>query len=105
MDAKKSHLISRNPLLQRLNQRVLSTGIQMKPWRQNTSRISHRFGTLNSGYKELWGLTKPASELRIRNWLDRLMVGVGQSSYLKEYVIICQIQAAGWQKTGRILFL
>lgn len=49
-------------------------------------RISHRFGTLNSGYKNLWGL----DESRIRIGLeygvtDKLMVGAGRSSYLKEY--------------------
>jgi hypothetical protein len=49
-------------------------------------RISHRFGALNSGFTNLWGL----DESRIRIGLeygvtDRLMVGVGRSSYQKTY--------------------
>ncbi len=49
-------------------------------------RISHRFGTLNSGYNNLFGL----DESRIRIGLeygitDDLMIGAGRSSYLKEY--------------------
>ncbi|UBM59179.1 DUF5777 family beta-barrel protein [Marinilongibacter aquaticus] len=49
-------------------------------------RISHRFGKLNSGFNNLWGL----DEARIRIGLEygitnNLMVGVGRSSYLKEY--------------------
>jgi hypothetical protein len=49
-------------------------------------RISHRFGRLNSGAYELWGL----DQARIRIGLeygatDRLMVGVGRSSFQKLY--------------------
>lgn len=49
-------------------------------------RISHRFGAVNSGFTNLWGL----DEARIRIGLeygitDRLMVGVGRSSYQKTY--------------------
>lgn len=49
-------------------------------------RISHRFGTLNSGFSNLWGL----DEARIRIGLeygitDRLMIGAGRSSHQKTY--------------------
>lgn len=49
-------------------------------------RISHRFGRLNSGAYELWGL----DQARVRIGLeygatDRLMVGIGRSSYGKLY--------------------
>lgn len=49
-------------------------------------RISHRFGALNSGFSNLWGL----DESRIRIGLeygitDRLMIGAGRSSYQKTY--------------------
>lgn len=49
-------------------------------------RISHRFGTLNSGYKNLWGLDESRIRLGFEYGItDKLMVGVGRSSYLKEY--------------------
>lgn len=49
-------------------------------------RISHRFGTLNSGYKELWGLDQARIRIGLEYGItDRLMVGAGRSSYLKEY--------------------
>jgi hypothetical protein len=49
-------------------------------------RVSHRFGYLNQGVKDFFGLdnatTRIAFDYGITNWL---MVGVGRSSYLKEY--------------------
>ena len=49
-------------------------------------RISHRFGELNQGIKNLYGLdnatTKFSFDYGIFNWL---MVGVGRSSFEKEY--------------------
>ena len=49
-------------------------------------RISHRFGTLNSGYKNLWGLDESRIRIGFEYGInDNLMVGVGRSSYLKEY--------------------
>lgn len=49
-------------------------------------RISHRFGTINSGYNNLFGLDE--SRVRIGfefGVTDDLTIGVGRSSYLKEY--------------------
>jgi Membrane bound beta barrel domain (DUF5777) len=49
-------------------------------------RISHRFGFVNSGAYELWGLDQASMRMGldygITNWL---MVGVGRSSYQKQY--------------------
>jgi len=49
-------------------------------------RISHRFGTLNQGAKNFYGLdnatTKLGFDYGVTNWL---MVGIGRSTYEKEY--------------------
>ena len=50
-------------------------------------RILHRFGAINGGAKELFGLDGPAT---IRIGLDygitnRLMIGIGRSNYQKEF--------------------
>jgi hypothetical protein len=49
-------------------------------------KISHRFGTLNSGFYELFGLDNASIRLGadygITNWL---MVGLGRSSFEKQY--------------------
>lgn len=49
-------------------------------------RIEHRFGRLNQGSYEFWGLDQATIRLGIDFGLaDRLMVGVGRSSYQKTY--------------------
>lgn len=49
-------------------------------------RISHRFGTINSGYKELWGLDQSRIRMGFEYGItDNIMVGVGRSSYQKMY--------------------
>jgi len=49
-------------------------------------RISHRFGTLNSGGVNLWGLDNAVIRLSLEYGLhDRLMIGVGRSSNTKDY--------------------
>jgi hypothetical protein len=49
-------------------------------------KISHRFGTLNSGFYELFGLDNASIRIGvdygITNWL---MVGLGRASYEKQY--------------------
>ena len=48
--------------------------------------ISHRFGTLNSGSYELWGLDNATIRLGLEYAVtDRLYVGVGRSSFEKTY--------------------
>jgi len=49
-------------------------------------RISHRFGAINSGYKELFGLDQSKVRFSLEYGItDDLMVGVGRSSYQKTY--------------------
>lgn len=49
-------------------------------------KISHRFGTLNSGFYELFGLDNASirigADYGITNWL---MIGLGRASYEKQY--------------------
>lgn len=48
--------------------------------------ISHRFGTLNSGAYNLWGLDQSNIRLALEySILDQLMVGVGRSSFEKTF--------------------
>jgi len=49
-------------------------------------RIGHRFGPLNGGANELWGLDQATIRLGLDYGLtDRLMIGIGRSSYQKTY--------------------
>ena len=49
-------------------------------------RISHRFGAVNSGFDNLWGLDESRIRIGFEYGItDRLMVGVGRSSYQKTY--------------------
>ena len=49
-------------------------------------RISHRFGTLNQGAIDLFGLDMASMRFGLDYGISkRLMVGIGRSSYLKEY--------------------
>jgi hypothetical protein len=60
--------------------------IERMPAGQLDFRISHRFGLLNSGAYNLWGLDQAnihfSLEYGITNWL---MVGVGRGTYEKAY--------------------
>ncbi len=48
-------------------------------------RISHRFGTINSGAGDLWGLDQAYMRLGLEYGVnDRLMVGIGRSNVNKE---------------------
>ena len=49
-------------------------------------RISHRFGALNSGYQELFGLDQSQIRFGLEFGItDRLTIGLGRSSYQKTY--------------------
>lgn len=49
-------------------------------------RISHRFGYMNGGAYELWGLDEASMRLGFDYGLSkRWMIGVGRSSYQKQY--------------------
>jgi len=48
-------------------------------------RISHRFGYINTGIEELFGLDQATTRLALEYGINnRLMVGLGRSSYQKE---------------------
>ncbi len=49
-------------------------------------KINHRFGTLNSGGYNLWGLDNASMRMGLDYGLSkRLMIGIGRSTYLKQY--------------------
>ena len=49
-------------------------------------RINHRFGTLNSGGYNLWGLDQASMRIGLDYGISKkLMVGIGRSTYLKQY--------------------
>jgi hypothetical protein len=48
--------------------------------------IQHRFGTLNSGWRELWGLDNSTIRIGVEYGLtDHLNIGLARSSFLKTY--------------------
>lgn len=48
--------------------------------------IQHRFGTLNSGWRELWGLDNSTIRLGFEYGItDHLNIGFGRASFLKTY--------------------
>ncbi|HEX7014279.1 MAG TPA: DUF5777 family beta-barrel protein [Cyclobacteriaceae bacterium] len=60
--------------------------VETKPGGALEFIISHRFGTLNSGSYNLWGLDASTIRLGLEYGLtDRLGIGVGRSSYDKSY--------------------
>lgn len=49
-------------------------------------RISHRFGYINSGAYELWGLDNASMRMGLDYGITRrLMIGIGRSTYQKQY--------------------
>ncbi len=49
-------------------------------------RISHRFGYVNGGAYELWGLDEASMRLGLDYGITkRLMIGIGRSTYQKQY--------------------
>ncbi len=66
-------------------------------------RISHRFGTINSGFNNLWGLDQSRIRLGFEYGLTNdLTIGVGRSSYLKEYDYYLKYKLLK-QKKGSVL--
>ena len=48
--------------------------------------IQHRFGTLNSGWRELWGLDNSIIRIGVEYGItDQLNIGLARSSFLKTY--------------------
>jgi hypothetical protein len=64
--------------------------VRMPP-RQLDVRISHRFGTLNSGLYEFFGLDQSSIHLSLEyGILDWLMVGAGRGSYEKTFDVFAK---------------
>lgn len=64
-------------------------------------RISHRFGQINGGAYELWGLDQATTHFSLEyNPIKRLTVGVGRSNYLKTYDGFLKLNILH-QQTGR----
>ncbi|OJJ16271.1 hypothetical protein BKI52_33800 [marine bacterium AO1-C] len=65
-------------------------------------RISHRFGTLNSGGVNLWGLDNAVIRLSLEYGLhDRLMIGVGRTSNTKDYDFFAKAKILRQSKGAR----
>ena len=64
-------------------------------------RISHRFGRLDGGAYELWGLDESTIRIGLDYGLsDRLAVGVGRNSYKKIYDGFVKFSIASQKKEG-----
>jgi len=64
-------------------------------------RISHRFGRLDGGAYELWGLDESTIRIGLDYGLsDRLAVGVGRNSYKKIYDGFVNFSIASQKKEG-----
>lgn len=64
-------------------------------------RISHRFGTLNKGLYELFGLDNASMRWGMDYGIgNRLMVGFGRSTLHKQYDVFGKYKLL-WQSTGR----
>lgn len=68
-------------------------------------RVSHRFGLINQGVKDFFGLdnatTRIAFDYGITDWL---MVGVGRGSYLKEYDGFFKVKLLRQRENGGMPF-
>jgi hypothetical protein len=63
-------------------------------------RILHRFGSINSGYKNLWGLDQASMRLGFDYGItNSLSIGVGRSTYKKELDGFIKFRPI-WQSTG-----
>lgn len=65
-------------------------------------RINHRFGTLNSGAYNLWGLDQASMRIGLDYGINkRWMIGVGRSTYLKQYDAFTKYRLLR-QSTGKV---
>ncbi len=65
---------------------VSGHSVERMPEGQLDFRISHRFGQLNSGAYNLWGLDQANIHLSLEYGItDRMMVGVGRGTYEKTF--------------------
>lgn len=65
---------------------INSQSVEMVPARHLDVRISHRFGKINSGAYNLWGLDQATIRLALEyGVLDWLNAGIGRSSFRKTF--------------------
>lgn len=68
-------------------------------------RVNHRFGLINSGFKDFFGLdgatTRIGFDYGITDWL---MIGFGRSSYMKEYDGFAKVRLLRQQDNGGMPF-
>lgn len=66
-------------------------------------RINHRFGLLNQAFKNFFGLDNVVSHLGFDYGItDRLMIGVGRSTYLKDYDGFLKVKILRQTEDGRM---
>lgn len=68
-----------------LSSRIIhSHSVEKMPKKGLDFRIAHRFGSLNSGFNEFWGMDESSSYLSLEYGItDWLMAGVGRATYHK----------------------
>jgi hypothetical protein len=67
-------------------------------------KVSHRFGTLNSGGYELFGLDNATMRMSFDyGFTDRLMAGIGRSTFEKQYDVFAKYKILR-QATGKKAF-
>ena len=73
--------------------------IEIFPTNQLDLRISHRFGRLNTGLYELYGLDQAKIRVGLEyGLLNNLMIGFGRSTYLKNYDAYIKYQLINQRK-------
>lgn len=78
--------------------------IERMPQGQLDFRIHHRFGTLNSGAYNFWGIDEAQTQFSLEYGItDWCMVGIGRGSYEKTYVGFFKFSLFR-QKTGNSSF-
>lgn len=85
---QKQDSVARYPVMATFKSTRVVNGHSVETVKKNHMdfRISHRFGTLNSGAYQLFGLDQATMRLGFEYGLtDRFMVGVGRSTFQKTY--------------------
>lgn len=79
---------------------VIGQTVENPPTGNLIFNVQHRFGTLNSGWYDFWGLdqanTRLGFQYGINDWLG---IGIGRSTYLKSYDAMVKVKILR-QSTG-----
>ncbi len=80
---------------------IQSPSIEMLHRKNLDVRILHRFGQLDNGIKELFGLDEASMRMGLDYGItDHFMVGIGRSTYKKEYDLLLKFRPVQ-QSTGK----